>query len=354
MVKYRITPDDPMAGGLRFVDHQSAGRSGHLSHALVEYAPRCLLAFYSNCSRNRNRGHNGFGWVEYRRSTDGARTWGEGVKLPYSYNAFMNEPFTVSCEKAVSPAPNQIVAFCIRNLNPNGWEPYLEPVVLRSFDGGATWSDAAPLCGLRGRVYDAICEDGVIYALMLANPDFLASEPEHRYYIYASRDGGATFYRHGERPGDTLGRAYGSMAVREDGSLLCCTYNVNDEFNMDYHISADMGKTWIESGKSYCAKRIRNPQLTRVKGGYILHGRSGCVTRDLPLDFVLYTGEDGVHWDEGRYICSTQPDGAYYSNSLALNDPDGGQRVLIQSSVGYDEARVNICHWIMDILPDGR
>ena len=137
-VDYKITPETVPSTGILYVDHQKNLRSGHLGHALAEYRKNCVISFYSNCSGTRNDavpGHNGFGWVEYRRSADGGVTWDEAKVLPYSQDAFINEPFTVSCEKAVSTQDNEIVVFCLRNLNPNGWEPHLEPVVLRSEDG---------------------------------------------------------------------------------------------------------------------------------------------------------------------------------------------------------------------------
>ena len=350
-VKYDITPDGIPNMGEMFVDHEKNGRSGHLSHALVEYKKGCVMAFWSNCSGTRNKwwpGHNGFGWLEYRRSTDGGRTWDEPRVFPYSWDSFLNQPFTVSCEKAVSTKENEIVALCIRNENPNGWEPYLEPVVVRSEDGGETWSDAALLCDKKGRVYDARVWDGRIYVLMLANDDWLAKLPEHRYYIYVSDDGGKSFTLHGELPGDTANHAYGAMIRRDDGSLVCYEYDTKDEYNMVYHISDDMGKTWRESGKSYVKKRIRNPQIAKVRGGYILHGRAGCMSNELPMDFVLYTSPDGITWDDGVYICSSSSGTAYYSNNLVLDEGDR-QRVLIQASVPYSGAKVNISHWFLDI-----
>ena len=110
-----------------------------------------------------------------------------------------------------------------------------------------------------------------------------------------------------------------------------------------------MGRTWTERVNSFCAKRIRNPQVAKVRGGYILHGRSGCVLPDLPMDFVLYTSEDGLRWDEGRFLCSVPSSTAYYSNNLVMDMPDGSQRVLIQASVPYSKGRVNIAHRTMTL-----
>ena len=74
---------------------------------------------------------------------------------------------------------------------------------------------------------------------------------------------------------------------------------------------------------------------------------------------MLYTSEDGIHWDEGEYLCLGLPRaGAFYSNNLVLDEDDGGQRVIIQSSVpwenwlgasGEGDGRVNICHWTLEI-----
>lgn len=351
-LSYRITPEGTPSKGRMYINHQQNGRSGHLSHALVEYKKGHIMSFYSNCSGTRNKwfpGHNGFGWLEYRTSDDSGESWSEARVLPYSWDALLNERYTVGCEKAVSTAENEIVALCVRNLNPDGWEPYLEPTVIRSEDGGETWSEPALLCDKRGRVYDAMVRDGVIYVLMLANDDFLASKPEHRYYIYESSDHGRSFTLRGELPGDSYHRAYGSMTLRDDGALICYTYNEQDEFHMDYHISPDMGRTWIESGVSFCPKRIRNPQVAKVKGGYLLHGRSGCVGKELPMHFVLYTSHDGIHWDEGVFLYADPGSTAYYSNNLVLNRADGSQRVLIQSSIPYSKGGVNIAHWLLDM-----
>ena len=143
----------------------------------------------------------------------------------------------------------------------------------------------------------------------------------------------------------------------EDGKLMVWTYSRGDEYNLDYFISNDLGSSWCEHGKSFCPKRIRNPQVARVRGGFILHGRSGCETNELPINFVLYTSEDGIHWDEGIYLCDGKPRaGAFYSNNLVLNDENGDQRVLIQSSIPWrkwDEEKgcglVNIAHWMLHI-----
>lgn len=354
MVNYRITPEGLPNSGILYVDHEAAHRSGHLSHALVEYFPGKVLSFYSNCAANRNNGHNGFGWIEYRRSVDAGRTWGVPQKLEYSMHAFLNEPYRISCEKAVSVYPNEIILFCTRTLNPNGWEPYDTPMYLKSTDSGVTWREMGQLSHYPGRIYDAIVKDGIIYVLELCSPadeNFVATKPEHKYRIFSSADWGETFVERGVLPGNVLHRGYGAMELTPDGALICYTYNIDDEYNLDYYISPDFGRSWTEIGRSFCAKRIRNPQVARVRGGYILHGRSGCMTNELPSNFVLYTSEDGIHWDEGVYLCEARGWGgaSFYSNNLVLNGDGGRQTVLIQSSVAYDSARTNIAHWYLEI-----
>ena len=103
---YSITPNEIPSKGIMFVNHEKNKRSGHLSHALVSYREGYVMSIYSNCSGTRNKwfpGHNGFGWLEYKVSKDYGNTWSEEKILPYSYYALINEPFTISCEKAVSP-----------------------------------------------------------------------------------------------------------------------------------------------------------------------------------------------------------------------------------------------------------
>ena len=352
----KIYPEDLPNMGYTFKDHSLKGRSGHLSHALVEYKPGCVLAFYSDCSGTRNRwspGHNGFGWLEYRRSTDYGKSWGEPQLLDYSLHCLIDEPFTLSCEKAVSPRENVVVALCLRNENPNGWEPYLAPIALISMDGGGTWGEPIEITQEKGRIYDAFAKDGCIYLLMLANNDFLASKPEHRYRLYKSADEGRSYTPVSELP-YMPNHAYGSMVLRPDGALVVYSYNADDEYNLDYFVSYDMGVTWGERGKSYCAKRIRNPQVAYTGAGYILHGRSGCVDTSLPMDFVLYHSVDGINWDAGTFLCSVPDATAYYSNNLVLALPDGSRRVIIQSSVpnGTGRGRTNIAHWYMEIPCD--
>ena len=356
-VKYQIFPKGLPNYGYLYVDNQKNLRSGHLSHALVEYKKDCIMSFYSNCSGTRNKnspGHNGFGWLEYRRSMDGGVSWDAPKVFPYSWDSFINQPFTISCEAAVSTKENEIVAFCTRNLNPEGWEPYLSPTVVISLDGGETWGEPVGLTDKEGRVWDAKVIDGAIYVLFQAAPDGIAKSSDEKYYIYRSTDGGHTYAEHSYLPGDLTGRLYGKIVVREDGSWICYTYNIKDEHRPDYFISYDSGLSWTECGQCYCAKRIRNPQVARVKGGYIMHGRAGCgraadPQNELPPHFVLYTSEDGIHWDEGVYLCAHESFSAYYSNNLVLTRKDGSQHVLIQSSTPYDKGRVNVCHWFLEI-----
>ncbi len=352
-IDYKVIPENIPNSGILYVDHQKDGRSGHLSHALVEYKKGCVMSFYSNCSGTRNKGHNGFGWIEYRRSLDGGVSWEEPTVLPYSWDAFINEPFTVGCEKAVSTQENEIIAFFARCCNPNGWEPYLEPTVVISHDGGQTWDEPAVFCDKRGRIYDAFALDGSVFVLFHAAPDWLAKDAEEKYYIYQSDDHGKNFFLKGTLPGDPTDHAYGTMTLRRDGALICYTYNKADEYNLDYSISYDMGSTWAESGKSYLPKRIRNPQIARSKDGFFLHGRSGCESKELPFNFVLYSSKDGINWDEGQYLCQISSAKAYYSNNLVLSGDDGSERILIQSSVPQKEigGTVNVAHWFLEINP---
>ena len=108
------------------------------------------------------------------------------------------------------------------------------------------------------------------------------------------------------------------------------------------HISPDMGKSRSETCKIPCAKRICNPQVAKVKGGFILHGRSGCESAELPYNFVLYTSPDGIQWDEREYLLEESGKWAYYSNNSVAGD-----KVLSQTSVPREEGRTDVRHlWL--------
>ncbi len=347
-----VEPPDPPNDGILFVDHSRDGRSGHLGHALVEYGPGKILAFYANCSDD-NGGHSAVGWMEYRRSEDGGRTWGAAVALDYSKRTYeAGAGRSVMCEKAICTDEGDIVLFNLEcDIATSAlWRPYGTPTCLRSSDDGHTWSDARPLSDQRGRVYDVIRHKDAILALEFCNDateTWTGTRPEHVYTLYASTDGGETFCPRSILPFDTEGRGYGTMAVLRDGSLIAYIYNKADEQHLDYVISHDDGRTWSRPGRAFFARHIRNPQMAAFKDGYVLHGRSGNFGEEAAKGhLVLYTSGDGIHWDEGRYLQRRSAGLGAYSNNLLVHDPEAQrERLLIQASHAYDRNMTNIHHW---------
>jgi len=344
------TPDE----GILFVDHSPTGHSGHLGHALVEYAPGKILAFYPHCF-GRNAGHSGDGWMEYKRSVDGGRTWSEAMTLEYSRQAYQaaGDGHSVMCEKAVCTDNGDIILFNLESVNPTYfWEPLAVPTFLRSTDCGISWSDAQPIGSVAGRFSDAVYHQGVVYVLKFCNDCqvfFCGNRPEHHYELYTSKDNGHTFTLQSILSFNAIDRGYGTMEFLSDTELIVYVYNYNDECHPEYVISRDAGKTWEVPQSTYLAKRIRNPQLTAFKDGYVLHGRSGEKGNDaMKGHFVLYTSTDAIHWDEGRYLQKQTAGLGAYSNNLIIHDPDGGpDRLLIQASHAYSRDLTNIYHWYL-------
>ena len=133
------------------------------------------------------------------------------------------------------------------------------------------------------------------------------------------------------------------MQFDNDGNLIVYAYNGKCETELDYAISEDGGKTWIETGVCYLAKKIRNPQVAILDGQFILHGReAGKINA-----FVLYTSKDGKEWDEGHRIVGYHPAVSFYSNNVIVNK-NGKNKLLVQYSQTYKESCcVNIYHmWI--------
>lgn len=117
---FSSVPDNLPNRGEVFVDHSKTGRGGHLGHAMVEYAPNCILCFYANCNdgcafgdeENDFTGHSARGWTEYKRSTDGGKTWSEGKVFEYSKNLYDTKAGVASFrEKAVLADDGAIVVF---------------------------------------------------------------------------------------------------------------------------------------------------------------------------------------------------------------------------------------------------
>lgn len=356
-VRFSIEPANPPNDGILFVDNSVKGRSGHLGHALVEYEPGKILAFCSNCSAE-NSGHNGDGWMDFRRSVDGGRTWSEAQPLEYSKRVYdSGKERSVMCEKAILAQDGSVLLFNLECVNSADyrftWRPLFVPTVMRSTDGGETWQGPMPVGDEPGRIWDVISHEGEIYALELANDtseQWYGTQPDHHYSLYVSSDDGHSFSRRSLLPFDFDQRGYGALTILPNGSLIAYVYNQHDEMNLDYSISEDQGRTWTAVRTAHFAKQIRNPQIARFAGGYVLHGRSGSKGDvDIRGHFVLYTSDDGIHWDEGQFLKNRTTGPGAYSNNLLLHNPDGqpSGKLLIQASHAYEQSKTNVYHWFL-------
>ena len=322
-----------------FWDNEKNGRSGHIGHAMTEFAPGKILAFAANTSKIRAGGHSAFGWMEYKISEDYGKTWSEAEIFPYSWETFLYGEYTVSVEKAITCNDGTIAAFCLMNSQYSMLccEPWARPRVVLSHDFGRTWEEAFECTAYRGRIYDALYYKGVAYILQFcneANESFTGNKPEHVYRLFKSEDNCKSFEEVCVIPFEsTLGRGYGNMIITPEGKLIVYAYNLNDEQNMDYIVSEDFGKTWGKSGVCFLEKRIRNPQVGILDGQYILHGRAG-KTEAGTAWFVLYTSANGIEWDAGTVLIGHKP-ASFYSSNLTITMPSGKQRMFVKYSENY-------------------
>lgn len=331
-----------------YVDNASRQRSGHMTHAIVEYAPRKLIDFNSNCSAKLYDGHSTYGFIEYRLSEDGGKTFSEIYELPYSKEALYDGVNVISVEKAVATDNGDIVAICLRNNAHAVCQPWDTPMIVISSDGGKSWSEPHEMCSFKGRVYDACYYEGVIYVLEFCNDgsgSFCGWSEEHLYRIFASTDNGQSFHEHCVVPIPTENRGYGAMLFDPDGNLHVYAYNIQDESRIDHIISHDKGQSWDEPTQCAVKLGLRNPQIACIDGIFIAHGRSAD-----SLHFALYTSTDGQNWDEGTPVRDVEkPTGCYYSNNIVLKDENGKSRMLIQFSESYSGACVNVMHMWLNI-----
>ena len=347
----KITPLAPPNQGLLFVNHASANRSGHLGHALVEYDDRKLLAFFPNCSAD-NDGHSAVGWMEFKRSLDGGRTWSKRQPLLFSKQLFkQGKGRTAMAEKAVRTDRGDIVLFyLICDISKTAlWQPYWTPLYSVSADGGETWSEPKPVCNSRGRIYDAVYQDGEVRALHFANDatgTWWGTTDEHVFELHVSRDGGKSFVRRSVLPFNTKDRGYGSLGRLANGDLIAFIYNRTNEQELDYTTSGDGGKTWSGVKTAQFSRKIRNPQFIAFGSRYFMHGRSGAYG-DGSGHMILYTSRDGLNWDHGIYLRMKDTGTGAYSNSIVvgtLNDR-APNRLLIQASHAYKQSQTNVLHW---------
>lgn len=329
-----------------YVDNEARRRSGHMTHAMAEFAPNCFVDFNSNCSAVRHDGHMPYGWVEYRVSRDGGNSYSESRDLAYSVESFLDGIHSISVEKAVGCDDGSVVAFCLRNsaLEPSYCEPWDTPTVIRSMDGGETWTEPVECIPYAGRIYDALYHKGVIYVYIFCNEHFLGSTEEHKYRVYKSVDNGLTFEEASVVPFDTFKRGYGSIIFDENDRLHAFAYIQSDESVIDHAVSDDYGVTWQVLEQCPVPEGVRNPQTALLDGVFLLHGR----TADTE-GFVFYTSEDATHWDSGTVVARTVPCGQYYSNNLNLSD-EQGNFLLVQYSESYNGSRVNVKHMKIRVI----
>ncbi len=89
---YKVCFEEPEV----YVDNRQRGRSGHMTHAMVEFAPGKIIDFNANCSANRCCGHSVYGWVEYRIGDSTASRFSQVYDFPYSRESFLDGLWTIS------------------------------------------------------------------------------------------------------------------------------------------------------------------------------------------------------------------------------------------------------------------
>lgn len=354
-VYFTMTPSGLPNEGLLFVNHQENMRSGHLGHALVEYEEGKILDFYPNCSRARS-GHNGEGWMEYKRSEDGGQTWSDPIVLEYSKKIFEESDHkrSVMCEKAIVTSDGTIILFCLhcdltRSVSGETkdlflWEPYFEPTYIMSSDGGKTWSEPSTISSYTGRIWDVKYRDGVIYVLF----QHRYNSKDNGHFLYVSTDNGKSFSLRSKLPFGSY--FYGTMEFMDDGNLIVYSYKGEaDENNIPYVISETKGITWFSENTAYFSKKLRNPQLVKFENSYFIFGRNGN-KGDGSQNFIMYCSTDGKTWDNGHYVCMKKTGTGAYSNTLLVGAAYPGKppRVLIQASHAYLNSQTNILHWWLD------
>lgn len=362
---YEISPSNPPNKGILFVNHETTGRSGHVGNVVTECPNGDILAFYMNSSGILWGGHGAAGWTEYKRSTDGGKTWSEASIFAYSKKIWeendsiveaydFNSYYTAYVTSVIAAPNGNLVAFVSQRLPILPVEKQRKPVYLISKDNGYTWGEPK-LVDEKASFEEvtilhsdagAFVHEGNIYAVFIGGGS--NDYNEGKYTFYRSEDNGNTFKRISEDlfAGTSSGK-HVSANVLDDGSFIIYSFNPNDEHNLPYVISKDKGLTWSEVRYTYMEKRMRNAQVSEKIGDYyFMTGRSGN-SGDDPSCLVLYASKDGINWDRGLFLNKVQIGlDSYTANEvIGKYNLDTPKRLLIQSSIGYNGLSTNVAHW---------
>ena len=223
---FRVLPSDIPNDGILFVDHQKHGRSGHGGNCLTECINGDIVSFYSNVSGETYEGHGVAGWSEYRRSTDGGKTWGEAVALDYSKRAWEGDDVYSALVFGVTTAPDgTLIAFVSLFAGPD-WVKKLPPVCLLSRDNGQTWSEPRPLdpdatVEAASLTFDAVFTSGdQVFAAFMGGAPTYCDEP---HSLYVSTDNGESFERRSVLPFDH-DYYYVTAGLLDNGDIIVYSY----------------------------------------------------------------------------------------------------------------------------------
>lgn len=369
---FSVKPSGIPNQGILLVDHQKNNRSGQGGSTLVQAANGDILCFYGNVSGEVFHGGHGVGgWSEYKRSTDGGKTWSEPIVFEPSMQAWQSEDVCSMLVMTVNKTQNGNLIAVAAIFADEGWNKKDTPVYFVSSDNGYSWSEPKKLDAKVSVDEVSITYNGSFFCsktdtLYLVCIGGVESMCPGSHTLYATDDNGETFTKRSVLPFKSS-FTYGTGRVLDDGTIIVYSYPYQgsrsddqtgvpaedtDEYNLPYVTSTDGGKSWSEVKTAYFDKRLRNPQMSEKIGSlYFMHGRSGLYGND-PRNLVLYSSKDGINWDKGVLLKkNSRKDGDSYSaNAVIKNSSLNTSKLLIQSTVAYDgRYRVNIRHWWVSV-----